>query len=603
MARKKRSKAKKVNNAVVPEVQGNVQPITRLGDPGNHEEPVKEIQDMRPIDEPVKDLEATADGTTPALKELESELRALARDTLGLRDAESDAETSAKSLDIVELDRAGILQREWVDANTDVLKVWPSLPQGYHPQTLLSPQFLSSKHAIPLLIMPFSNSNSQIETPFPPSNMVRKSIRPWIEWCQQTLREGLLPVGYPYSVSEDYLAYQTYDSLQAFFSTITSMLSDRALLEGLGVGDANTSTTYALLLNVFKDCVSRLATIGFAQQYGLTIEPECKRYRFMADLLNDGAFFLNLGSPLLGPIGKPILLAVAEGLRAMCGVAGNASKAALSSHFALQDNLAELNAKEASQETAVGLVGLIAGTLVVKLVQDRTAVFFLMVALVLGHLYVNYLGVRAVTLRTLNRQRATIIFSHWMRHSSVLSPAEVSERENILTWSPIISNFTGRKKAIVLFAKNYYEFKDGGHPDIWFLQRPTFLITVRYIEKSGLFRVKIMLTYRAEPIDAVKAWFLAMEMIWDLPADGKLMDYEGWELAVPNVDPDVETDVDTDDGAESEYSNHILNFNHPLLFKKLEAAGWDLGTSSMETGNPVRIKITRRKGNETKKDQ
>ncbi|KEZ44710.1 Uncharacterized protein SAPIO_CDS2795 [Scedosporium apiospermum] len=566
MARKKRSKAKKANNAVVPEVQGNVQPITRLGDPGNHEEPVKEIQDMRPIDEPVKDLEATADDTTPALNEPESELRALARDTLGLRDAESDAEISAnaKSLDIMELDRAGILQREWVDANTDVLKV---------------------------------------ETPAPPSNMVRKSIRPWIEWCQQTLREGLLPVGYPYSVSEDYLAYQTYDSLQAFFSTITSMLSDRALLEGLGVGDANTSTTYALLLNVFKDCVSRLATIGFAQQYGLIIEPECKRYRFMADLLNDGAFFLNLGSPLLGPIGKPILLAVAEGLRAMCGVAGNASKAALSSHFALQDNLAELNAKEASQETAVGLVGLIAGTLVVKLVQDRTAVFFLMVALVLGHLYVNYLGVRAVTLRTLNRQRATIIFSHWMRHSSVLSPAEVSERENILTWSPIISNFTGRKKAIVLFAKNYYEFKDGGHPDIWFLQRPTFLITVRYIEKSGLFRVKIMLTYRAEPIDAVKAWFLAMEMIWDLPADGKLMDYEGWELAVPNVDPDVETDVDTDDGAESEYSNHILNFNHPLLFKKLEAAGWDLGTSSMETGNPVRIKITRRKGNETKKDQ
>src|SRR5690606_25085134 len=97
-------------------------------------------------------------------------------------------------------------------------------------------------------------------------------------------------------VTDDYLAYQTYDSLQAFFSTITSMLANRAILEGLGVGDASTSATYALLLTVLKDAMSRLATIAFAQRFGLSIEPECKSYRFLADLFNDSAFFLDLVS-------------------------------------------------------------------------------------------------------------------------------------------------------------------------------------------------------------------------------------------------------------------------------------------------------------------
>lgn len=47
---------------------------------------------------------------------------------------------------------------------------------------------------------------------------------------------AFLPAGYPQTVTDDYLAYQTYDSLQAFSSSIASLLANRAVLEGLGVG-------------------------------------------------------------------------------------------------------------------------------------------------------------------------------------------------------------------------------------------------------------------------------------------------------------------------------------------------------------------------------
>lgn len=49
----------------------------------------------------------------------------------------------------------------------------------------------------------------------------------------QQLLDVFLPAGYPQSVTEDYLEYQIYDSLQAFSSSIAGLLSSRAVLEGV----------------------------------------------------------------------------------------------------------------------------------------------------------------------------------------------------------------------------------------------------------------------------------------------------------------------------------------------------------------------------------
>jgi hypothetical protein len=45
----------------------------------------------------------------------------------------------------------------------------------------------------------------------------------------------------------------------------------------------------------------------------------------------------------------------------MCGVSAGATKASLTAHFALDSNMADVQAKEGSQETAVTLLGLLAG--------------------------------------------------------------------------------------------------------------------------------------------------------------------------------------------------------------------------------------------------
>ncbi|KAL9108650.1 MAG: hypothetical protein Q9227_006596, partial [Pyrenula ochraceoflavens] len=153
-----------------------------------------------------------------------------------------------------------------------------------------------------------------------------------------------LPVGFPHSVNRDYVNYQIYDSLQAFSSSIASLLANRAVLQGIGVGDESASPTAAMLLSVLQESMGRLATIIFAHRLGMSLEPECKMYRFAADIFNDTAMILDTLSPAFPRYIRVPLFGFSSVFRSLCGVAGGSSKATLSAHFARWDNLGELNA-------------------------------------------------------------------------------------------------------------------------------------------------------------------------------------------------------------------------------------------------------------------
>ncbi|RFN49733.1 upf0420 protein [Fusarium flagelliforme] len=403
-------------------------------------------------------------------------------------------------------------------------------------------------HGQPVKISEFDKSGNPLKGVL--KKEARTSLLP-------SMHEAFMPVGYPHSVSSDYFNYQFFDSLQAFFSTITSLLANRALLQGLGVGDANSSATFAMLLTVLKDAISRIATILFAHQFGLRIEPDAKRFRFLADLFNDTAFFMELYSPYLGPYGKILALTTGEALRALCGVAAGASKAALSVHFAKHDNLAELNAKEASQETAVGLVGLAVGTLIVKYVEDHHTVVFLMTTLVFAHLWMNYLGVSSVCMDNLNRQRATILFEEFLKTGKVLSPEEVSKRENILIWRPVVRNQNGEEVARIEMAGSYGEVSQCHDTIIIDGWKNTLFVT-----PGHPVRIKIMLHKDSTAIHAISAWFEAMKMAWGMVGNEKtILGKEEQEITLDKV----------------------------ALWDQLRAKGWNLNSQAFETQAAARL--------------
>ncbi|KAJ5130106.1 uncharacterized protein N7515_006145 [Penicillium bovifimosum] len=258
-----------------------------------------------------------------------------------------------------------------------------------------------------------------------------------------SLSDIFLPSGYPQS-----------DSLQAFCSSIAGLLSSRAVLQGVGVGNANASPTSALLLHILQDISGRLATILFAHRVGTALEPECKTYRLAADVFNDIAMILDCLSPGVpaGPM-RVTILSTAGVLRALCGVAGGSSKASLSAHFARSGNLAELNAKDSSQETIISLFGMLVGSVVISHVTNFTTTWLILLTLLALHLSTNYFAVRAVQMTSLNRQRANITFSTLFssdehlnsyltsdqseatatntKNPTILTPEQVSKQEHI----------------------------------------------------------------------------------------------------------------------------------------------------------------------------
>ncbi|AEO68546.1 uncharacterized protein THITE_131994 [Thermothielavioides terrestris NRRL 8126] len=380
---------------------------------------------------------------------------------------------------------------------------------------------------------------------------------------------AFLPAGYPHTVTDDYLAYQTYDSLQAFASSITSLLANRAVLEGLGVGDSSSSPTGALILKITGDTISRIATILFAHRMGQAIEPECKFYRFLADLFNDSAQFLDLLTPALPYFPKLAVIVSAGVLRSLCGVAAGASKASLSAHFAVTGNLAELNAKEASQETVVSLLGMLAGSLVVRLVEDKQLVWLLMVALAAVHLIMNYRAVRCVRMRSLNRQRATIVFREWLDHGAVLTPAQVARRESILrNGRGNLASKTGEYTGFCEFVtygqlrgwnpKGYhrYDFETSSYfMGIW--------------HRGGHFHMRIALKEGTK--NPLSAWFDAVNHAYHFDSALK-------------------------DGLQSHYENemplgYVSDEQKETIFAALAAAGWDLEVNALETRLPVRVRV------------
>lgn len=262
------------------------------------------------------------------------------------------------------------------------------------------------------------------------------------------LQRVFLPKGYPDSVTPDYAKYQIYNALQAFCNSLASLLASRALLEGYGIGDPTATTTNALLLTIALDVCSRMTTILSAHWLGTSLGPSSKRYRLLADILNDIALILDTISPAfstlslsslfpgiagllhatrLGPMDLGYLRYVALGLsascRALCGVVAGGSKAAISLHFASPlegtGDIGDLNAKDASKETVLALFGMLVGSLIVPRLTSPLATYTTLAILVIAHIILNYLAVTSLVLRSLNPERLWI---SWFLYDEFLHP-------------------------------------------------------------------------------------------------------------------------------------------------------------------------------------
>uniref|UniRef100_A0A1A8IQ98 Chromosome 16 open reading frame 58 n=1 Tax=Nothobranchius kuhntae TaxID=321403 RepID=A0A1A8IQ98_NOTKU len=240
-----------------------------------------------------------------------------------------------------------------------------------------------------------------------------------------------LPQGYPESVSDDYLQYQFWDTVQAFSSSLSGTLATQASLKGVGVGNQAATVAGATITWLLRDGTGMLGRILFAWRKGSKLDSEAKKWRLFADVLNDIAMFMEILAPYF-PAFFTLIVCTAGIFKSIVGVAGGATRAALTVHQARRDNMADISAKDGSQETLVNLAGLLVSLILIPLVTDNPgltlSLFFLFTIL---HLFSNYKAVRSVVMETFNEARISIVLQQYLTDRRILSPLEANRREPV----------------------------------------------------------------------------------------------------------------------------------------------------------------------------
>ncbi|KAI4187729.1 MAG: hypothetical protein L6R41_002631 [Letrouitia leprolyta] len=385
-----------------------------------------------------------------------------------------------------------------------------------------------------------------------------------------------------YRVSYPSCSFEPWSTLPLFLHILMSYA-------GVGVGDASASPTTALLFSILQESTGRIATILFADRLGTALEPECKMYRLAADVFNDAAMLLDCLSPALPRGPRVLLLSSSSVLRALCGVAAGSSKASLSAHFAKWGNLGELNAKDSSQETVISLLGMLVGSVVVSYVSSPAMTWTCLILLLSVHLGMNRAAVRAVSMHSLNRQRANIVFSTFLDQDKVLTPKEVSVQERIFEWDGVLrwrgSSPLARGR-IGLSMRDLVASLAPAHPTtgsirdreaklmrfIRLYSKEEFLVWYDAPQRVGY----ISLREGAAVEWQLKAWALMLWIVHRHPIGG------GADATSASFESAFDLHRATLQDLSSRWTECV---------NRMRTAGWDMDVGSLETSSGSRIRI------------
>nr|XP_049601249.1 RUS1 family protein C16orf58 homolog isoform X3 [Syngnathus scovelli] len=317
------------------------------------------------------------------------------------------------------------------------------------------------------------------------------------------MKSVFLPQGYPESVSGDYLQYQFWDTVQAFSSSLSGTLATQASLRGVGVGNQEATVAAAtvtwLLRGQYKACIvltpfnrnvfplrwnqhvgkdrlclvkrvnvsvrggkrTRVIFVKTASVSGTswTLRPrnggtlrtqmfyydlpdrlrqsQCLS-RLFADILNDVAMFMEILAPFF-PAWFTLIACTSGLFKAVVGVAGGATRAALTVHQARRDNMADISAKDGSQ--VLGRV------LKKKKICNLQPIECLKQNGIPGDLgesgrtpgqfdphsarHGQPGAVRSVVMETLNEERLSIALRRFLHDGRVLTPMEANRQEPV----------------------------------------------------------------------------------------------------------------------------------------------------------------------------
>lgn len=220
---------------------------------------------------------------------------------------------------------------------------------------------------------------------------------------------------------------------------MTSALATESMLRGAGVGDESASVLAAAFAWLLKDGTGMLSKILFTWLSSSKLDSDCKKWRLIADILNDLAFSLDLIAPVFPTLFTPIIC-MSSVVRSIVGVAGCATRSVVTQHQAKVENAADVAAKDGAQETFVNVIALIYSLLLLPLITGhRLTTWTFYFAFTAVHLYANYRAVTSLNFRTFNRNLLHIVTKNYVEKGRILSVEQANASE------PLFHDIPGRR--------------------------------------------------------------------------------------------------------------------------------------------------------------
>ncbi len=248
----------------------------------------------------------------------------------------------------------------------------------------------------------------------------------------------------PENVSGDYWQYARWRFLQRITASVLSVYSTECMLRAIGVGAKRSLPTAAAFNWLLKDGIGKLGKLGIVAKLGSQYDLELKKFRLLSTVVCDFSCGLEMLTPFwprnflllasMGNVGKSVGLSIAL-----------ATQPAFHKKFSLSDNMADITAKSQAQHVVADQLGLgialglshLANSVSPKLRMALPVLSFPVLAAM--DILLVHRELRAIDLRTLNRDRSQLLASHWVHNNKeALGLAAVSKRDNMtfLPFSP-----------------------------------------------------------------------------------------------------------------------------------------------------------------------
>ncbi|KAK9788157.1 hypothetical protein WJX73_001836 [Symbiochloris irregularis] len=231
-----------------------------------------------------------------------------------------------------------------------------------------------------------------------------------LEQGREALKGFALPRGWPSSVTPDYLSYQVRAVPSHITGWISVSLATSSLLRALGAspGPAGTAASAAAIKWITKDGIGAAGRLLVGGRLGGVFDEDPRRWRLMAEIFTTIGLSLEIATAF-NPGAFVVLAGSGNFFKAVGKGLGRPCFRIIQTHFALQNNVGDISAKEEVWEVAAQLTGLASSVAILRAIEAShvpIAVLPAWGAAQSAHVILRYFSLRTLQFSFLNQKRA-----------------------------------------------------------------------------------------------------------------------------------------------------------------------------------------------------